>query len=212
MRACLIRRADSTTHWNVNRPFRQIALPLWKSCFQKLARTESQRELPKPCFQSLPRYIPILNASYASTAKRQKRWRRDYAVRCSCCPADPLSRLAVFTTNSADPIHSMGDWSIFMKQRRNPHRIDAHYTKIAREMYEVFPLLSPGTPANVTVFAVDQRRGRAYYSKRVVTLPLWVFKNPRGEGFALYYLAHELAHIADFDAGNRHGNHGPTFM
>src|SRR4051794_12961904 len=99
-----------------------------------------------------------------------------------------------------------------MKQRRNPHRIDAHYTKIAREMYEVFPLLSPGTPANVTVFAVDQRRGRAYYSKRVVTLPLWVFKNPRGEGFALYYLAHELAHIADFDAGNRNGNHGPTFM
>jgi hypothetical protein len=81
-----------------------------------------------------------------------------------------------------------------------------------REMYAKFPHISPETPKDVTIYAVDQRRGRAYYKKRMVTIPLWIFERPRGEGYVIWYMAHELAHIADYDAGNKNGNHGPGFM
>ena len=81
-------------------------------------------------------------------------------------------------------------------------------------MYKLFPLLVNGVPENVSCYVVNQRCGKAYFAKRTLTLPIWVFVNPRGEGFSLYYLAHELAHIANFDAGtyDYRKPHGPAFM
>jgi len=97
---------------------------------------------------------------------------------------------------------------------RRPSQVDWSYTGQLRDMYKLFPALVKGVPENVVCYVVNQRCGKAYYAKRVITLPIWVFTNPRGEGFALYYLAHELAHIANFDAGtwNSRKPHGPAFM
>jgi hypothetical protein len=95
---------------------------------------------------------------------------------------------------------------------RRPHNVCAHHTALARKIYELFPRISPETPRDVTIYAVDQRRGRAYCKRRQITVPVWAFTRPKGEGFVIYYLAHELAHIADYDAGNRNIQHGPVFM
>lgn len=55
------------------------------------------------------------------------------------------------------------------------------------------------------IFVVDQRRGRAYYTRHCLTVPLWAYR--AGIGYFLYYLAHELAHFFSPEAG-----HGPSFM
>ena len=94
---------------------------------------------------------------------------------------------------------------------RKPHNIDATLTLELRSMYKLLPLLSPDTPKNVIIYAVKQRCGRAYFGKRMITVPVWAMKRPKGEGYVLYYLAHELAHIANQDAGTS-DNHGPCFM
>ena len=97
---------------------------------------------------------------------------------------------------------------------RRPHRVDAKLTMELRDMYKLLPALVNNVPKDVTCWVVQQRCGKAYYAKRMITLPIWVFTNPRGKGFALYYLAHELAHIANFDAGtwDPRKPHGPAFM
>lgn len=79
---------------------------------------------------------------------------------------------------------------------------------ITSQLPEMLPQLADTPPPNVEMFCVRQRKGRAYYRARRVTVPLWAFTRPKGEGYGLYYLAHELAHIAAGPAAN----HGPEFM
>lgn len=97
---------------------------------------------------------------------------------------------------------------------RRPARINWHMTKQMREMYAMLPLLVTNVPRNVAVYAVNQRCGRAYFKKRMITIPFHAINRPKGDGYTLYYLAHELAHIADDDAGTRDRSkpHGPSFM
>lgn len=97
---------------------------------------------------------------------------------------------------------------------RRPHRVNVELTNKLREMYQLFPVLSPATPKGVTIYAVNQRCGRAYYGKRMITVPTWAMTRGKGPGFDLYYLAHELAHVLDFDSMtyNRRAPHGPSFM
>lgn len=100
------------------------------------------------------------------------------------------------------------------RNHRRPHRVNAKLTNELREMYALFPAIVKGVPEKVTCYVVDQRCGRAYYAKRMITLPVWVFTRPQGKGFSLYYLAHELAHVANYDAGTFDSRrpHGPAFM
>ena len=94
---------------------------------------------------------------------------------------------------------------------KKPARIIPSLTTQMREMYDT--MLFAGTaPAGVTVYVVNQRRGKARHSSRTITVPAWALVRPKGEGYAAYYLAHELAHIADRDAGTRGQPHGPGFM
>lgn len=55
------------------------------------------------------------------------------------------------------------------------------------------------------LYVVDQRRGSAYEEGSVITIPLWALK--RGSDYTLYYVAHELTHLAA-----EAWNHGPKFM
>jgi hypothetical protein len=43
------------------------------------------------------------------------------------------------------------------------------------------------------VFAVDQQRGRCYYSDKVITVPVWALQSDK-KGYWIYYLSHEIAH------------------
>lgn len=88
---------------------------------------------------------------------------------------------------------------------RRPARVDEGLTK---RLHEMLVDLASTPPEGVTMYVVNQKNGKAYWSARVITVPTWAFTRPRGEGYALYYLAHELAHIA----APRREMHGPIFM
>lgn len=55
-----------------------------------------------------------------------------------------------------------------------------------------------GVPYSAKIFCVNQRRGsckvliNGYTLEYIITVPLWAFT--KGDDYALYYLAHELAH------------------
>ena len=55
-----------------------------------------------------------------------------------------------------------------------------------------------------TFYVVAQQRGRCYYDRKTITIPVWAMK--RSEDFTTYYLAHEVAHALD----NR--KHDEAFM
>lgn len=57
------------------------------------------------------------------------------------------------------------------------------------------------------IYAVDQRNGRCYPSRAVITIPVWAIRrNLERPGYLVWYVAHELAHCFTRD------NHGPDFM
>jgi hypothetical protein len=56
------------------------------------------------------------------------------------------------------------------------------------------------------IYAVDQDRGRCYYSHKVITIPVWVIK--RGGTKLCWYACHEMAHAL----APIRDNHGPVFM
>jgi predicted metal-dependent hydrolase len=59
---------------------------------------------------------------------------------------------------------------------------------------------------NWSIYVVDQRRGRCYYSAKIITIPVWCLDDKR-PGYKIYYIAHELAHVfAPTDS------HGQKFM
>lgn len=55
-------------------------------------------------------------------------------------------------------------------------------------------------------WVVDQRRGRCYYGKKQITIPLWATK--RSKDYLTWYIAHEMSHAY---AGHL-ADHGPKFM
>ena len=63
-----------------------------------------------------------------------------------------------------------------------------------------------GIDCDVTVYEVNQTRGRAYFKHNFITVPSWCFE--RGKQYVDYYLSHELAHIL----AGRDANHGPEFQ
>lgn len=74
--------------------------------------------------------------------------------------------------------------------------------------------LFSGVPEQVKVFAriqiavgwrffvVDQVRGKCYYDKGTITIPIWVIRSKR-IGQKIWYISHELAHT--FEPGDSHG-------
>lgn len=59
------------------------------------------------------------------------------------------------------------------------------------------------------IYAVDQSRGRCYYSSKVITIPIWAIrKNP---GYFTWYVSHECAHAYSYINGTD-DIHGPNFM
>lgn len=82
---------------------------------------------------------------------------------------------------------------------------------------EILPLLTPYGRSNWNdlkfkgwrMFVVNQRRGRCFYGRRIVTVPVWTFTGTQYDnGYRAWYLGHEIAHAL---AGGR-ANHGPLFM
>jgi hypothetical protein len=59
------------------------------------------------------------------------------------------------------------------------------------------------------IYAVDQSRGRCYYSSKVITIPTWAIR--RGTIYFTWYVSHECAHA--YNHINKTCDiHGPNFM
>ena len=61
--------------------------------------------------------------------------------------------------------------------------------------------------SEVTVWCVQQRRGRAYYRYNDVTIPKGSLTEKKGCGYITWYVAHELSHML---AHKRWGTRGHT--
>jgi hypothetical protein len=57
-----------------------------------------------------------------------------------------------------------------------------------------------------TFYAVNHTRGHCYYSRRVITIPVWAMV--KSKEYKQWYIAHEIAH--GFAGHSAH--HGPAFM
>src|SRR6266850_2469687 len=99
---------------------------------------------------------------------------------------------------------------------RKGHRMNPEFTQWLKT--EVLPILKShcpdAIPPYIVIQGVNQQCGRAYIRKGTyekVTVPFWV--KEKGIDYAVYYLAHELAHIADWIKNNKRKlDHGPLFM
>lgn len=97
----------------------------------------------------------------------------------------------------------------------NITRVDLERTTKLRNLYQILLDVNDHTPKNVKVFCTDEDRGVAYWPSRIATVPRYAFQAevglkwhpqssgmiviPKKIGYVLYYLAHELAHIHNFD-------------
>jgi hypothetical protein len=65
-----------------------------------------------------------------------------------------------------------------------------------------------------TFYPTEQRRGYCKYQAKQVTIPMWAIRKDRpgeaDEGYSIYYLAHEVAHIEAAREGDM--QHGALFM
>jgi hypothetical protein len=113
------------------------------------------------------------------------------------------------------------DQYIVDQTTRKPKRIWAEGTEYLRK--KIIPELALRTelPKFFTCWAVQQRRGYAYYKERLFTIPSFAFNIKRQDvkddaerkEYLLWYVSHELAHIANFEEfGINYDNHGPNFM
>ena len=50
-------------------------------------------------------------------------------------------------------------------------------------------------PDDWDFYLVDQVGGNCWYTRSVITIPLWAMVNGEGEGYLEYYICHEIAHI-----------------
>lgn len=69
-------------------------------------------------------------------------------------------------------------------------------------------------PNDWRMYAVDQKRGRCYYHRRTITIPIWALQREQKEAnYLSWYISHELAHMFSWreDAKAEDG-HGPNFM
>lgn len=86
----------------------------------------------------------------------------------------------------------------------------------ARLEAEILPLLTDYGRSNWNdlrfagwrMLVVKQGRGRCYYHKKVVTVPVWAFSEKKDNGYRAWYLGHEISHAL---AGPR-AKHGLEFM
>ncbi len=63
--------------------------------------------------------------------------------------------------------------------------------EITRDEFRELPL-----PKNIPiVYLVKQFRGRAYPERNYVTIPEFATLKRKGDGYLLYYIAHELSHL-----------------
>ena len=99
------------------------------------------------------------------------------------------------------------------RQVRKPRNIDE--TLSGRLQSRVSALDIP-VPTGVTIYVTDSRVGRYRVNALTVTVPVWAYNatTPKTKGdpeYAIYYIAHELAHAwADHD-GNDPNNHDADF-
>ena len=117
----------------------------------------------------------------------------------------------------ADRLASIDNF-IMEATTRKSRNIWAEGTTYLRE--KIVPILSARTelPQHVIINAVRANRGFAHYRARRITVPSWAFsKFPMDADcnirYLTWYLAHELAHIANWDEFNTLADsHGPNFM
>lgn len=55
-------------------------------------------------------------------------------------------------------------------------------------------------------YVVDSKRGKCSTRHKVITVPAWAYR--KGQGYVIYYLAHEMAHAYD----ENKNNHKDAFM
>ena len=88
-----------------------------------------------------------------------------------------------------------------------PAKVCADLKPALQHLIEQLPAAQAAIQNGWRIFVVAQSRGRCNYSAKTLTVPKWAFTRPKGEGYALYYLAHEVAHAYAPGAG-----HGIPFM
>ncbi len=75
--------------------------------------------------------------------------------------------------------------------RKRSKEHDGHVRSISDHLL----MMSGQTIASdISIYAVDQRRGRYKSHKRWITIPKWALVAGKGPGYDFYYIAHELAH------------------
>lgn len=88
---------------------------------------------------------------------------------------------------------------------RRPYKIQPKETTALRAH-----LAQLGITSEYTIYVTDTVRGRCRHSQKSLTVPTWALKEEKGEGYAVYYACHEMAHVL---APATRGNvHGPAFM
>lgn len=88
-----------------------------------------------------------------------------------------------------------------------PRSVLWNESMILEEMIEGTPAYKKLITLGWTFYVVNQDRGRCYFSRKWITIPLHAWQR-QSDGFLAYYIAHEAAHAY----AGRKANHGPKFM
>lgn len=78
---------------------------------------------------------------------------------------------------------------------------------LLEEMIEVNPKYKALINDGWTFYVVNQVRGRCYYGRKWITIPVHAWKR-QDDGYLVYYVAHEAAHAY----AGASADHGPKFM
>lgn len=103
-------------------------------------------------------------------------------------------------------------WEVTTRKSNN---ICPEFTKYLRLV--ILPELQKHCPKGISplciIYGVNQRRGRCYQQEQRITVPIWTMEETKKKpGYIIWYLAHELAHLAQWQEDQFTDNHGPRFM
>lgn len=104
---------------------------------------------------------------------------------------------------------------------RKSHRIDQNFTNHLRN--SVLPIIKAHAtiPEYLVIYGVQQKRGRAYCKERRITVPTWTARRfseretdyqRKNAEYQIWYLSHEIAHVAQYLEDGYLDHHGPKFM
>ena len=99
------------------------------------------------------------------------------------------------------------------RQVRKPRNIN---DTLSGELVSRVAILGIPVPPGVTMYVTDSRVGRYRVNAKTVTVPVWAYNATAAKckgdpDYAIYYIAHELAHAWADVNGTDVNNHDPAF-